>query len=122
MRVSSRPLVIQAQSNNLTENIMIQLQGSVVGGPDLDLSMTGIGPLFRGDVVAGDDPDILTHTDTVVKAGDGYKVDYSIGLRLKSEQKIGNREHIENRDVFVTGAALAEEGKKLVISKNGDRQ
>jgi hypothetical protein len=100
----------------------LQLQGSVVGGPELDLAMTGIGPLFRGDVVAGDDPAIVTHTYTVVTAGDGYKVDYSIGLRLQVEKKSDGRVNVEFHDVVVTGTAMVEEEKTLVISKNGDRE
>lgn len=123
---STRPTVrsaaIERPSNHLSENITIQLQGSVVGGPELDLSMTGIGPVFRGDLVAGDDPTIVTHTYTVVKSGEDYKVEYSIGLRLKVENKEDERVNIEYRDVVVTGTALVKEGKRLVISKNGDRE
>jgi hypothetical protein len=114
--------VVESHSNNLAENMTLQLQGSVVGGPELDLAMTGIGPLFRGDVVAGDDPAIVTHTYTVVTAGDGYKVDYSIGLRLQVEKKSDGRVNVEFHDVVVTGTAMVEEEKTLVISKNGDRE
>jgi hypothetical protein len=117
-----RPSVVESHSNNLAENMTLQLQGSVVGGPELDLAMTGIGPLFRGDVVAGDDPAIVTHTYTVVTAGDGYKVDYSIGLRLQVEKKSDGRVNVEFHDVVVTGTAMVEEEKTLVISKNGDRE
>ena len=73
-------------SKHLSENITIQLQSSVVRGPELDLSMTGIGPVFRGDIVAGDDPDVAD-TYSVVKSGDDYKVKYSIGLWLKDGDK-----------------------------------
>lgn len=107
----------------LTENITVQLQGSVKGGPVLDLAMTGIGPIFRGDVVAGDSAAIVTHSYTVNPTETGYRVEYSIGLRIKVEhQAEGMPTSVEYRDVIVTGTALAEEGKKLVIAKNGDHE
>ena len=64
----------------------------------------------------------MTHSYTVVKSGEDYKVDYSIGLRLKVENKVDERVNIECRDIVVTGTALVKEGKRLVISKNGDRE
>ena len=123
MRVPSRPQVVQARPNTLTENITIQLQGKVEGGPALDLSMTGIGPIFRGDVVAGDDPAIVTHSYTVTVVEGGYKVEYSIGLRLKFEQMVnGKVNSVEYREVMVSGTAIAREGKRLVIAKNGENE
>ena len=121
VRVPSRPQVVQARPNTLTENITIQLQGKVEGGPALDLAMTGIGPIFRGDVVAGDDPAIVTHSYTVTVIEGGYKVEYSIGLRLKFEQMVnGKVNSVEYREVMVSGTAIAREGKRVVIAKNGD--
>lgn len=110
-------------SKELTENITIRLQGSVSDGPPLDLSLTGIGPIFQADVVAGDKFTILSHQYSVKPAGSGYKVEYSIGLRIRMEMaQTGNSVSYEFRDVSVTGTVMVKEGERVVISKNGDRE
>ena len=96
----------------LTENITIQLQGSVYGSEPLDLSLTGVGPVFQADVIAGEDRSILTHQYSVRPNDCGYRVEYSIGLRIAMEVS-------RNGQATVSGAAIAKEGERVVISKNG---
>lgn len=110
-------------AKTLTENVTIQLQGSVEGGPALDLAMTGIGPIFRGDVVVGKGPTIVTHSYTVEPTEGGYKIEYSVGFRIKVEHKVDDKvKSVEYRDVSVSGTVIAKEGKRLVISKNGEHE
>lgn len=118
-----RKKAVPVLPKNFTENITIQLQGSVNDGPPLDLSLTGVGPVFQADVVTGDNFTILSHQYSVVPASKGYKVEYNIGLRIRMEMsKTKQATSYEFRDVSVTGTVMATEGEKVVISRNGDRE
>ena len=107
----------------LAENITIQLQGSVNAGPQLDLSLTGVGPVFQADVLTGDEHTILSHQYSVKPQEGRYRVEYHIGLRVRFESsRNGNTTNYEYRDVSMTGTILAKEAEKVVISKDADRE
>ncbi len=104
----------------LTENISIHLQGTASEGTDLDLSLTGIGPIFQADVVTGDTHTILSHSYSVKPNGSGYTVEYNIGLRIRMEvARSKQTSSYESREVSLNGTVLLSEGAKVVISKNG---
>lgn len=120
---TSRPAVTRVMPKVFTENITIQLQGSVHDGPPLDLSLTGVGPIFQADVVTGDKFTILSHQYSVIPNDCGYKVEYNIGIRLRMEMaRNGQNTSYEFRDVSLSGTVIAKEGEKVVVSKNGDRE
>lgn len=89
----------------------------------MDLSLTGVGPIFRSDAIAGEDQSIVTHTYTVIPADGGYKVEYSIGMRLRLTSSVsGTVTNYEYRDVMLTGTAVIKEGKNLVVATNGKHE
>ena len=102
---------------------MIQLKGNIHSGEPLDLSLTGIGPVFQADVVTGEEHTILSHRYSVRPDDGGYLVEYSIGLRIRMEaSQNGKMTNYEYRDVSVIGTAIVKEGERVVISKNGARE
>ena len=122
---SPRPAAVRAAPapSHLTENVTIHLRGSVNEGTPLNLSLTGIGPIFQADVVTDDAFTVLTHRYSVNPQEGGYRVEYTIGLRIRMEVPgNGLGVNYEYRDVSVVGTVIAKEGKAVVISKNGDRE
>jgi hypothetical protein len=120
---TSRPAVAEVRPQALTENIVIQLKGNVHSGEPLDLSLTGVGPVFQADVITGEEHTILSHQYAVKPDDGGYRVEYSIGLRIRMEaSQNGKVTNYEYRDVSVTGTAIVKEGEQVVISKNGARE
>jgi len=104
----------------LTENIAIRLQGSLGKGPALDLTLAGAGPEFSADVVIPGDSGLLNHRYIVLAAGEKYRIEYSLNMRLPVETKVGERVSLEYRDLTLSGTVLLEKGEKVVIARNGE--
>ena len=112
---TSRP----APPTGLQENITIQLKGSTQSGDAIDLSLTGIGPIFQSDVFIGEEDNILTHSYSITPSGPNYLVEFSIGTRVRvMTANNGPTKSFQYRDNSISGKVLLKPGKPVTVSNN----
>lgn len=129
-RVPQRPAPVQPAIATPARNITLTWQGSLAGSFDIDLEMTGCGPQFTANLTVPDPsgpdvpPTILTVSSVVTKAGDTYRVNYSVGARIAiktpTRGKVPNTVgyNFEFRDVMMSGDVILSLGKPVTISKS----
>lgn len=110
-----------AEENFLEKNITIRLHGTTTTGTDVDLSLTGIGPVFTADQVMNNDTTLTCHY-SVSETETGYRVAYSISSRIKiAVQANPDLTNYEFRDVSITGTVLCTVDRPQVLVSNGTK-
>jgi len=108
-----------AAPQGLQDNITIQLKGVTGSGESIDLSLTGIGPIFQSDVFIGEEDTILTHSYSVTPSGDNYLVEFSIGTRIRvTTSSNGPTKSFQYRDNTISSKVLLKPGKPVTVSNN----
>lgn len=110
----------QAGPQVLPENMAIRLQGGFGSGPTLDLLLAGAGPEFSADVFLPENSGLFNHRYTVRAAGERYRIEFSVNMRLPIETKVGERVSVEYRDLTLSGTVLLKQGETVVIARNGE--
>jgi hypothetical protein len=120
-RAPSGTLQSPGESEALKNNITIRLHGTTTTGADLDLSLSGIGPMFTADQVVNDDT-MLTCQYVVSETETGYRVSYSISARIKiATQTSQSSTNFEYRDVSVSGTVLCSADRPQALVRNGSK-
>jgi hypothetical protein len=118
-RRSSGTLQIPSEAEALKENITIRLHGTTTTGTEIDISLSGIGPSFTADQVVNDDT-MLNCQYVVSETETGYRVTYSVGVRIKiAAHKTQNSTNYEYRDVVISGTVLCSVDRPQVLVRNG---
>jgi hypothetical protein len=116
------PVMKEAGANGLSRNITIRLQGTTTTNSEIDLELTGTGPTFNAQQMVGKDESVLSCQYSVAQAEGGYRVSYSIGMRVKVVTNIHkDTTNYEYRDVTINGSALCAAGKPVTIVRNGGK-
>lgn len=106
------------QADALDKNITIRLNGTLPGGEPVDLSLTGVGPLFATDSPIGKEGTVARFEYMVAQEGAAYRVNYSISTRIKvAIQRNGETASNEFRDITTRGSVLCHAGKAVGIYK-----
>lgn len=109
------------EAEALDKNITIRLNGELPGGKGIDLSMTGVGPVFSTGSPIGEDDTMVRLEYMVQPEGAAYRVNYSISSRIKIAIKgEGDKTNFEFRDITTNGAVLCQSGKAVEIFKGQD--
>jgi hypothetical protein len=103
-------------------NLTISLEGNTTTGSAVDLQLTGTGPTFSADQMIGDEGGTLTCQYTLSKNDKGYRVSYSIGVRVRIATAVvqgqANMTNYEYRDVSLSGTVQCKPGVPVVIVRN----
>jgi hypothetical protein len=116
---SMAPRQERRQADALDKNITIRLNGILPVGEQVDLSLTGVGPMFSTDSPIGKEG-AVTHFEYMVEPeGAAYRVNYSISTRIRIPiQRNGDAViSYEYRDIATNGSVLCEAGKAVGIYK-----
>lgn len=100
--------------------MIIRLQGTTPAGIDIDVSLTGIGPRFKTDQML-DDGTVAQCEYVVSDNGNGYKVSYSLSVRVKVAMQPGPNASFQYQDVSTSGTVLCVESRPLVLARNGSK-
>jgi hypothetical protein len=116
-------------SKLLTENLTLQFKGEFQGLVELDVELTGLGPLFSAEIVVPSEEKetpatVISISSTITSLAPGdYKVDYSIGARVPVKTNVHQRPdgpstvNFQFSDILLRGVAKVKEGKALIVSK-----
>ena len=120
-QVPMEPRQDRRQADALDKNITIRLNGTLPGGEQVDLSLTGVGPMFSTDSPIGKEGAVARFEYVVDREGAAYRVNYSIFTRVKvTIQRDGEAAGHEFRDIRTNGSVLCQAGKAVGIYKGQD--
>ena len=119
-QVPMEPRQDRRQADALDKNITIRLNGTLPGGEPVDLSLTGVGPLFSTDSPIGKEGTVPRFEYMVEPEGAAYRVTYSISTRIKVTIQRNGAENFEFRDIRTNGSVLCQAGKAVGIYKGQD--
>ena len=106
----------------LSRNITIRLQGTTTTGNEIDLELTGSGPTFTAQQIAGKEESVLRCEYRVRETEGGYHVFYSVGTQIKVPTSVHkDSTNYEYRDVTIIGSVLCAAGKPVAIVRNGGK-
>ena len=110
-----------AETVALGENTRVRLHGSTSTGNAIDITLAGIGPRFAASQVINGD-EIIDCQYIVSETETGYKVIYTVGLRVKMVAgKSQNSTNYEYRDTSITGTVLCSDDSPQVLISNGGK-
>jgi hypothetical protein len=105
----------------LKDNVTIRLQGTTNTSHEIDLSLSGNGPMFTADQVI-DDEHILSCEYVVSETETGYKVSYTVSTRIKVATQTGpDTTKYEYMSVRISGAVLCSADRPQVLIRNGSK-
>lgn len=120
-QVPMEPRQDRRQADALDKNITIRLKGTLPGGEQVDLSLTGVGPMFSTDSPIGKEGAVARFEYVVEREGAAYRVNYSIFTRITvAIQRNGDTKSYETRDIRTNGSVLCQAGKAVGIYKGQD--
>lgn len=103
----------------LERNITVRLDGTTTTGNEIDLSLTGIGPVLSAAQLVGDELSHLTCEYSITPAGAAYRVKYTISVRQKVPTSVSKDvTNFEYMNVTIQGTALCQPGKPVEIVRN----
>jgi hypothetical protein len=120
-QVPMEPRQDRRHADALDKNITIRLNGILPVGEQVDLSLTGVGPMFSTDSPIGKEG-AVTHFEYMVEPeGAAYRVNFSISTRIRvAIQRNGDAVSYEFMDIATNGNVLCEAGKAVGIYKGQD--
>ena len=114
--------VSAGEDGGLGHNITIRLQGTTTTGNEIDLELTGSGPTFTAQQIAGKEESVLRCEYRVRETEGGYHVFYSVGTQIKVPTSVHkDSTNYEYRDVTIIGSVLCSAGKPVAIVRNGGK-
>lgn len=103
----------------LERNITVRLDGTTTTGNEIDLSLTGIGPVLSAAQLVGAELSHLSCEYSVTPAGNAYRVKYTISVRQKVATSAGKEvTNFEYMNITIQGTALCQPGKPVEIVRN----
>ena len=100
-------------------NITVRLDGTTTSGNEIDLSLTGIGPVFSASQLVGAEQSHISCEYSVTQAGEAFRVKYTISVRQKVATSVHkDTTNYEFISVTSQGTVLCQPGKPVVIVRN----